>query len=59
MDPLPTRPSRCLVTPSVLGQWEDITTVSQLHQNESQWATLIAAAKAMCSQAVSEAKTNY
>ena len=30
-----------------------------LHQNESQGATLIAAAKAICSHAVMEAKTNY
>ena len=30
-----------------------------LHQNESQGATLITAAKAICSQAVMEAKTNY
>ena len=30
-----------------------------LHQNKSQGATLIAAAKAVCSQAVMEAKTNY
>ena len=30
-----------------------------MHQNESQGATLIAAAKAICSQAVTEAKTNY
>ena len=30
-----------------------------LHQNESQGATLITAAKAVCSQAVMEAKTNY
>ena len=30
-----------------------------LHQNESQGAALIAAAKAVCSQAVTEAKTNY
>ena len=30
-----------------------------LHQNESQGPVLIAAAKAVCSQAVTEAKTNY
>ena len=30
-----------------------------LHQNESQGATLITAAKAVCSKAVTEAKTNY
>ena len=30
-----------------------------LHQNESQRATLITAAKAVCSQVVTEAKTNY
>ena len=30
-----------------------------LHQNESQGATLITAAKAICSQAVTEAKTDY
>ena len=30
-----------------------------LHQNESQGATLIAAAKAICSLVVTEAKTNY
>ena len=32
---------------------------AMLHQNESQGAALIAAAKAICSQAVMEAKTNY
>ena len=32
---------------------------AMLHQNESQGATLIAAAKAVCSQAVTEAKTSY
>ena len=32
---------------------------AMLHQNESQGATLITAAKAVCSQAVMEAKTNY
>ena len=32
---------------------------AMLHQNKSQGATLIAAAKAVCSQAVMEAKTNY
>ena len=32
---------------------------AMLHQNKSQGATLIAATKAVCSQAVMEAKTNY